>query len=413
MEKISVGIFGASMRGPQLARASELAGMKPVAFCDKWEEKLQAAIKQWNVKGYTDYDGFLEHDMDGVILANYFHEHAPYAIKALEAGKHVMSETMACKTPAEGVALVRAVEKSGKIYMFAENYPYFAVNQEMRRLYKAGEIGEIQYGEGEYNGGWEARAWNAISPGMNHWRNWIPPTYYTSHALAPIMYITDTHPVSVNAQAIPRFESSWEDKLKVRRGDPAAVILCRMNNESLVRIMGITLRGHSVWYRIHGTRGLMENLRTGRRDFLRMLHEPWDLKDGEVTEKIYLPNFPQHAEEAAQTGHMGGDFFVAYEFSEAIKKNEHPYFDVYRGLETAMVSIQAWRSCLSNGGSFEIPDFHRESSREKYENDRWSPAPEDQGPGQPAPSIKGWIEPSKEALEYARKIWKSMGYTGE
>ena len=52
---------------------------------------------------------------------------------ALTAGKHVMSETAACHTLGEGVALARAVEKSGKIYMFAENYPYMVYNQEMRR----------------------------------------------------------------------------------------------------------------------------------------------------------------------------------------------------------------------------------------------------------------------------------------
>ena len=45
--------------------------------------------------------------MDAVVLANYFHEHAPFAVQALKADKHVMSETAACHTLAEGVALAR------------------------------------------------------------------------------------------------------------------------------------------------------------------------------------------------------------------------------------------------------------------------------------------------------------------
>ena len=102
------------------------------------------------VATYTDYDEFLGHDLDAVILANFFHQHAPFAVKALRSGKHVMSEITACKTLGEAVALVRAVEDSGKIYMLAENYVYFAYVQEMRRLYRAGEIGEMQFGEGEY-----------------------------------------------------------------------------------------------------------------------------------------------------------------------------------------------------------------------------------------------------------------------
>ena len=120
-----------------------LVGMELVALCDTWEERLEQAGKQFGVATYTDYDEFLGHDLDAVILANYFHEHAPFAIKALNAGKHVMSETSACFTLAEGVALVRAVERSGKQYMFAENYPYMLFNQEMRRLYREGEVGTV------------------------------------------------------------------------------------------------------------------------------------------------------------------------------------------------------------------------------------------------------------------------------
>ncbi|MCZ6676546.1 MAG: Gfo/Idh/MocA family oxidoreductase [Candidatus Poribacteria bacterium] len=405
---IRVGVVGVG-RGSSFAKGAQFVGMELVALCDTWEEKLRDVGKQLNVTTYTDYDKFLEHDMDAVMLANYFHQHAPFAIKALRAGLHVLSETMACGTVAEGVALARAVEQSGKIYLFAENYPYFAYNQEMRRLYHAGEVGEMQYGEGEYNHPFDSHGFNVLSPGMNHWRNWIPSTYYCSHALAPIMYITDTHPVSVNAVSIPRSNRDTE-KLYIRRGDPGAIILCRMNNASVVRIMGLTMRGHSVWYRIHGTRGLMENLRTEDKGALRVMHEPWDVREGEQSERIYTPDFPHHAEEARAAGHSGGDFFTIYHFAEAIRKNETPYFDVYRGLEMAMVAIQGWRSCLANGAPFEIPDLRQESVRKQYEDDNWSPWPEHRGRQQPPPSIEGLNPPSEEAIAYARQVWKEMGY---
>ena len=125
---IRVGVIGVG-RGSRFARgAGALVGMELVALCDTWEEKLTKVANELGVAAYTDYAKFLEHDMDAVILANYFHEHAPFAIQALEAGKHVMSETSACLTLAQGVALVEAVERSGKIYMFAENYPYMVYN---------------------------------------------------------------------------------------------------------------------------------------------------------------------------------------------------------------------------------------------------------------------------------------------
>ena len=410
-KKIKVGVIGVG-RGAHLASCAEKAGMELVALCDFWEEKLLEIGKQHNLATYTDYDKFLEHDMDAVIVANYAHQHTPFAIKAMEAGKHVMSETLACKTPAEGVALARAVEKTGKIYMFAENYAYFAYVQEMRRLYKAGEIGEIQYAEGEYNHPIDPHGYNSLAPGINHWRNHMPSTYYPTHAMSPIMHVTDTMPVSVNALSIP-FSAQDEQNLHVRHGDIGAVIICRMDNGSVARLMGLLMRGHSIWYRFHGTRGLMENLRTGNQDMLRITHEEWDERPGDVREKIYSPKFPVADELARAAGHGGGDFFVNYYFAEAIRKNEQPYMDVYRGIAMSLVAPQAWRSCLDNGAPFEIPDFRDEKVRTQYENDDFSPFPEDKKPGQPLPSIKGEVHPTEEAIAYARKIWDEMGYHGE
>ena len=191
---IKVGVIGVGRGCSFASGATDLVGMKLVALCDTWESKLEEAGKRYNVATYTDYDKFLEHDMDAVILANYFHEHAPFAIKALQAGKHVMSETSSNATLAEGVALCRAVEKSGKIYMLAENYPYTKFHLEMRRLYQSGEIGDVTYAEGEYNHPIAAADRVAMSAGTNHWRNWLPSTYYCTHALAPLMMITNTMP---------------------------------------------------------------------------------------------------------------------------------------------------------------------------------------------------------------------------
>jgi len=407
-EEILIGVIGIG-RGAYLAETASYVGMKLVALCDLWEERLLEVGKRYGVATYTDYDKFLDHEMDAVIVANYAHNHAPFAIKALEAGKHVMSETLTCKTLGEAAALARAVEKTGKIYMFAENYAYFAYVQEMRRLYQAGEIGEVQYAEGEYNHPFDSRSYNMIAPGINHWRNHIPPTYYPTHAMSPIMYVTDTRPVSVNALSIPRSEQDLEN-LNVKVGDVGTVILCRMSNGSVARLMGLTMRGHSVWYRFHGTRGLMENLRTGNPNMLRITHEPWDMREGDVSEKIYLPEFPVEKELAARAGHGGGDFFINYHFAEAIRKNEQPWMNVYRAIDMSIIAPQAWRSCLANGAPVEIPDFRDENVRKLYENDDWSPFPEDRRPGQPWPSIKGELKPSEEAIAFARTVWAEMGY---
>ena len=94
---IRVGVVGVG-RGRTFMRTAQVTGMELVAICDTWEDKLTHEGEQLDVSTYTDYEEFLDHEMDAVVLANYFHEHAPFAIRALEKGKHVMRETAACHT---------------------------------------------------------------------------------------------------------------------------------------------------------------------------------------------------------------------------------------------------------------------------------------------------------------------------
>ena len=326
--KIRVGVVGVR-RGMSFARAASHSGIELVALCDTWQSQLEEHARELGVTAtYDDYDAFLQHPMDAVVLANYFHEHAPFAIKALAAGKHVMSECAACHTLAEGVALVRAVERSGLIYMFAENYPFSAYNQEMRRLYREGRVGELKYGEGEYVHPDPARVKLARSCGRDHWRNWIPATYYCTHSLAPVMYITDTRPVKVNGFVVPYDPQDVTQTMTMKRSDTAGVIVCRMDNGAVVKSLHGGLRGHQNYVRIHGNLGLMENLRSGDKNMLRVRREPFDKRDGEAVETIYLPDFPHHHARAVASGHSGGDFFTSYHFAQAIRSGEQPYLNV-------------------------------------------------------------------------------------
>jgi GFO/IDH/MocA oxidoreductase family protein len=124
--------------------------MQVVAVCERDTRRRQEAATTLDVTGYQDVEPFLDHAMDAVILVNDFDQHAPVAIGALERDLNVLSETAACRTLAEGVALIEAAEHASGVYMFAENYPYLPFTQEMRRRHQAGDIGEIRYAEAEY-----------------------------------------------------------------------------------------------------------------------------------------------------------------------------------------------------------------------------------------------------------------------
>lgn len=405
---IRVGVVGIGRGLAFIAQSTEDIGIELVAICDTWEERLDEINAQHGVATYTDYDEFLTHDMDAVVLANYFHQHAPFALKALRAGKHVMSETAACMTMAEGVELVREVERTGLIYMLAEQYPFMAFNQEMRRLYQEGAVGEFRYGEGEYIHAMPARFLNSISPAPDHWRNWLPATYYCSHALAPVMHITDTTPKSVTGFVIPYDEDDANKALTMRRMDTAGMIVLTMDNGALVKLLQYDLRGGGHWVRIHGNRGLMENTRTGGhhgQDRVRVWREQFEKPDGVPEEVIYKPDFPTHNEKASQSTHFGGDFFMNLFFAEAVRTGVQPYFDVYRGVTMAAVGILSYRSALQGNMPIEIPDLRDEEQLKQYEDDHWNPDPAFRGPGNPAPSVLGEIKPPAVGQAFAREVW--------
>ena len=203
---IRVGVLGA-FRGESFPRTAASSGMKLVAICDNFEVRLEHVSENLGVKGYLDFDEFIEHDMDAIVVAAPFHLHAGFAMKALDRGKHVLSETSCNVTLAEGVELYRKAEDTGLCYMLAENYCYTRFNQEMKKLYAEGEIGEVMYAEGEYNHPMEINDVMWYSPGRKHWRNNLPGCYYNTHALAPMMYITGRHPVEVSCVAVPFPES--------------------------------------------------------------------------------------------------------------------------------------------------------------------------------------------------------------
>jgi hypothetical protein len=72
--------------------------MELVAVCDTWVERLEEVGKRLGVATYTEYDRFLEHEMDAVILANYFHEHAPFRDQGARGRAPRQSECAACST---------------------------------------------------------------------------------------------------------------------------------------------------------------------------------------------------------------------------------------------------------------------------------------------------------------------------
>lgn len=383
--KVRVGIFGVGFRGNSVGRGGSLigciekSGAEVVALCDNKELHLryckEQCFKNRPVGLYTNFEEFIQHDMDAVLLCNYFAEHVPFAIAAMRAGKHVLCETTSNITMADGVALCRAKEETGMTYGLLENYPYFKSNQELTELRRGGTLGNIVYCEGEYVHPMPRMEVNRLHPGDLHWRSWTPASYYLTHSLAPLMHITDARPTRVTAMA--SFHPEMCAGTTNMSADNTAFLLLQTDKDIVFRVTGCAgFAQHGNYYRICGTKGTAETDRGCGK--ITLTYNDWDKPEGMETVQTYEAHWtdPALGELAGGAGHGGGDFFAIYHFIKALENGTEPYWNVYRATTMASCAILAHRSILNGNMPFDIPDFRKEEDRAKYEMDHVTPFPD-------------------------------------
>jgi predicted dehydrogenase len=342
------------------------------------------------------------------VIANDATAHAAHAIRALEQGRHVLSEVVACNTLAEAVALVRAVEaakraSSAAMYAFAENCCTMRPTLEMKRLYRAGDLGEYQYGECEYVHDCTS-IWPRLTYGNpDHWRNWLPATGYCTHALGPMLDITGTRPVRCVGLTTP----NRLGRTMGRQGDDMGVFVCQMDNGAVTKCLtGLAMRREPSlhWYSLYGTRGTAENQRgLGEENLYVYLEQD----RGALYGRTYLPAFPHTLDWARQaSGHGGADEYMIDALMHALMEKSPPPVDVYMALDMTLPGILAHRSALQGSVPLEVPNLREESIRVQYENDHQSPDPLGCSDKAMPPSAHGTVEIPPELYEKQRRRYR-------
>ncbi len=118
-DRVRIGIIGLGSRGMRhVQEFGRIPGVEVAALGDVDAGRLRAAAKilrnPKSLSVFSDYRRLLEdHRIDAVSVATPKQLHAPIAIAACAAGKHVFLENPCATTFAEGRQLVQAAGKSG------------------------------------------------------------------------------------------------------------------------------------------------------------------------------------------------------------------------------------------------------------------------------------------------------------
>jgi predicted dehydrogenase len=178
-ERLQVAIVGVNSRGHALAEAfAHLKDARVAYVCDVDSRataktvQAVAAIQGSQPKGLEDFRSALDDpSLDAVVIATPDHWHAPAAILALDAGKHVYVEKPCSHNPAEGEMLVAAARRNKRICQMGNQRRSWSKIKEAIGLLKGGAIGPVHYARC-----WYANARRPIGVGqlapVPEWLNW-------------------------------------------------------------------------------------------------------------------------------------------------------------------------------------------------------------------------------------------------
>ncbi len=318
-----------------------------VAVCDIDEERAASVKEQMGIEAvYIDYGEFLEHDLDIVVVATPMPFHVSQSIAALESDKHVLCEVIVANSMDECEPLVKAVKKSKKKYMLAENCCYWYFVEKWAEMAAAGKIGKPIYAEAEYVH--DTRSLMRDAEGNPRWRAKRPPIHYCTHSLGPILTVMNDRCVSAVGMSTGVNVAPDLGAIDMEVG------LFRTEKGSVIKI----LRGASIerepafhYYSIYGTEGCLETARGADKTFAYFKGS-----DG-MTELPYRRDHPEAPDSAAAGGHGTCEYYMVKAFIESIVNDTRPPIDIYRALDFSLPGFCAHISAQQGGKMVDIPDF--------------------------------------------------------
>lgn len=266
-----------------------------------------------------DYEAMLEReDIDIVSVCSPNYAHAEQAVKAVEAGKHVICEKPLATSLEDCDRIVRAADKRSDLkFMVGQSARFNPICKTIKRLYDEGELGEAFFAEADYLHNIEKRikGWWADSknPHFGLMGGGVHPIDLLRWVVGDIeeVYALSNHKV------IPDFPH-----------DDAFLMNFRFKNGCLGKMAAFIgcKRPYALNLSIYGTKGTVIN----NRLFLSKIEELEDFMPLPIT---ILAEHPTFEEEMAH-------------FVDCILNDQTPMIDVRDGAKSAA-------TCIAGGESIE------------------------------------------------------------
>ena len=166
-ERVGVGIVGAGgiARARHVPGFRALPGVELVGIANRTPASTARAAAELGIPhGYPDWESLVaDPAVDAVVVATWPYLHAPIALAALAAGKHVLVEGRMAMDAAEARAMLAASEARPDRVAMVVPAPFGFADATIRRLLADGAIGDLRAVRVSWSGG--------VAPtGHDQWR---------------------------------------------------------------------------------------------------------------------------------------------------------------------------------------------------------------------------------------------------
>src|SRR5256885_12429673 len=180
-DRVRFGMIGVGMQGSGLLGTSiTIPGVECAAAADLYDGRhtLAREIVRADLPVTRRYRELLDNkDIDCIVAAVPDHWHRQVVIDAVGAGKDIYCEKPMSHTAADGVAMVDAAKKSGRIVQIGSQRVSSQVCAKAKDIIAQGMLGEMMLIEGwlgrnDPNGAWEYPPPPDLSPQTLDWDTW-------------------------------------------------------------------------------------------------------------------------------------------------------------------------------------------------------------------------------------------------
>jgi predicted dehydrogenase len=181
-DRVRFGMIGIGMQGSGLMpNAISLPGVECVAACDLYDGRHTLAREIANSTSLPvtrRYQDLLDNkEIDCLVAAVPDHWHKQVVVDAVNAGKDIYIEKPMSHSPADGVEMVAAAQKTGRIVQVGSQRVSSVVLAKARELVQQGMLGDLMMVEGSLGrndptGCWEYPPPPDLSPENLDWNTW-------------------------------------------------------------------------------------------------------------------------------------------------------------------------------------------------------------------------------------------------